>query len=83
MRKDFFTVRVTEHQSSLSREAVESPFLEMLKTHVDLSYVTWVYQGTGLGDLQKSSNPYNSVILWKGDTEVGVAAQEREVLGIA
>jgi len=63
MRKDFFTVRVTEHQSSLSREAVESPFLEMLKTHVDLSYVTWVYQGTGLGDLQKSSNPYNSVIL--------------------
>ncbi|GAB0190822.1 hypothetical protein GRJ2_001547500 [Grus japonensis] len=35
MRKNFFTLRVTEHWSRLPREAVESPSLEIFKTHLD------------------------------------------------
>ncbi|KFV75624.1 hypothetical protein N308_00136, partial [Struthio camelus australis] len=35
MRKNFFTVRVTEPWSRLPREAVESPSLEIFKTRLD------------------------------------------------
>jgi len=34
-RKNFFTLRVTEHWNRLLREAVESPSLEIFKTHLD------------------------------------------------
>ncbi|GAB0185717.1 hypothetical protein GRJ2_001037000 [Grus japonensis] len=36
MRKNFFTVRVTKHWNRLPREAVESPSLEIFKTHLDV-----------------------------------------------
>ena len=32
MQKNFFAVQVMEHWSKLSREVVESPFVEMFKT---------------------------------------------------
>ena len=35
MRKNFFPLRVTEHWNRLPREAVESPSLEIFKTHLD------------------------------------------------
>jgi len=35
MRKNFFPLRVTEYWNRLSREAVESPFLDIFKTHLD------------------------------------------------
>ncbi|GAB0204330.1 mitochondrial enolase superfamily member 1 [Grus japonensis] len=35
MRKNFFTLRVTEHRNRLPREAVEPPSLEIFKTHLD------------------------------------------------
>ncbi|GAB0178453.1 hypothetical protein GRJ2_000310600 [Grus japonensis] len=36
MRKNFFTLRVTEHRNRLPREVVESPSLEIFKTHLDM-----------------------------------------------
>ncbi|KFZ57820.1 hypothetical protein N321_12873, partial [Antrostomus carolinensis] len=35
LRKNYFTVRVTEHWNRLPREAVESPSLETFKTRLD------------------------------------------------
>ncbi|GAB0177397.1 hypothetical protein GRJ2_000204900 [Grus japonensis] len=35
MRKNFFTLRVTEHWTRLPREAVESPSLKIFKTRLD------------------------------------------------
>jgi len=35
MRKNFFPLRVTEHWNRLPRGVVESPSLEILKTHLD------------------------------------------------
>jgi len=35
MRKNFFTVRVTEHWNRVPRGVVESPSLEIFKTHLD------------------------------------------------
>jgi len=59
MRKNFFTLRVTEPWPRLPREVVESPSLEIFKTHLDavlcsLLWVTLLGQGVGLDDPQRS-----------------------------
>ena len=35
MQRNFFTVRVMEHWNRLPSELVDSPFLEVFKTHLD------------------------------------------------
>ncbi|KFV80375.1 hypothetical protein N308_07636, partial [Struthio camelus australis] len=35
LRKNFFTVRVTEHWNRLPREVVHPPSLEIFKSHLD------------------------------------------------
>ena len=58
-RKNFFPLRVTEPWPRLPRGAVESPSLEIFKTHLDkvlciLLWVTLLLQGVGLGDPQRA-----------------------------
>jgi len=36
IKKHFFTLRVTKHCHRLPREVVESPSLEILKSHLDM-----------------------------------------------
>ena len=60
MGKNFFTVRMTEHWNRLPREAVESPSMEILKTHLG-AYLCNLLQQTcfsrGL-DLMISRGPF-------------------------
>lgn len=35
MRKKLFTLKLTEHWNGLPREAVESPSIEIFKSHLD------------------------------------------------
>ncbi|KAK4828588.1 hypothetical protein QYF61_000040 [Mycteria americana] len=41
IRKYFFTVRMTEHWQELPREAVESPSLEIFRSHLDVALGNW------------------------------------------
>jgi len=64
MRKNFFTLRVTEPWPRLPREAVESPSLEIFQTRLNkilysLLWVTLLRQGVGLGDPQRSLPTHN------------------------
>jgi len=59
MRKNFFTLWVTEPWPRMPREVVESPSLEIFKTLLDvvlcsLLWVTLLWQGVGLDDPQRS-----------------------------
>jgi len=42
MRKRFITVKVTEHRHRLPRDIVESPCLEILKSHLDTVLGDWL-----------------------------------------
>ena len=62
MKKNFFTLRVTEHWNRLPTGAVESPSLEIFQPRLDtvlcsLLWVTLLQQGVGLGDPQRSLPP--------------------------
>lgn len=70
MRKNWFTLRVTEHWSRLLGEVMESLFLEMHKTNLDTSLcnllkmtLPWCGCWTRL-PLELLSNPNWSMILW-------------------
>ena len=59
MRKNFFTLRVTEYWNRLPKEVVKSPSVEIFTTRLDavlcsLLWVTLLRQGVGLGDPQRS-----------------------------
>jgi len=59
MRKNFFPLRVAECWNRLPRDVVDSPSLEILKTHLDkvlcsLLQVTCFGRGFGVDDPQRS-----------------------------
>jgi len=59
VRRNFFPLRVREPWPRLPRGAVESPSLEIFKTHLDkdlcsLLWVTLLGQGVGVDDPQRS-----------------------------
>ena len=59
MRRNLFALRVAEHWSRLPRESMETPSLEMLKTHLDaflpnLLSGTCFSRGVGFSDVQRS-----------------------------
>ena len=59
MRKNFYTVRVTEHWNKLPREAIKSSSLEIFKTGLEAFPVqptvgNMFYQLVGLDDLERS-----------------------------
>lgn len=71
MYKYFFIVRVTEHWQRLPREVVESPFLEIFETHLDMVPGTWLWgpyfssrerQDDVLPDASSCLN--SSVVMW-------------------
>ena len=63
MWKDFFTLRVMECWNRLSKEVVESPSMEIFKTHLD-AYLYNLLQGTASAgrwtqrSLEDPSNPF-------------------------
>ena len=67
-RKNLFTARVMVHRKRLPREVVESPSLEIFKTHLD-TFLCNILQGTALagGRTQRPpevpSDPSDSLIL--------------------
>jgi len=68
IRKYFFTVWVTEHWQRLSREAVESPSLEIFRRSLDVVldnplWVSLLEQGFGPDDLP-INQPCAFVLLW-------------------
>jgi len=69
MGKNFFPLRVMEHWNRLPREVVESPSLEIFRTHLDqvLCSLLWVtllqQEGWTRWPTEVPSNPDHSVIL--------------------
>lgn len=66
--KCFFTVWVMEHWHRLPRESVESPFLEIFKSYMDvvLCILLWVsLQGFGPDGFQRYLPTSTTVILWR------------------
>jgi len=53
MRKNFFPLRVMEPWNRLPRDVVESPSLEILKTHLDEVLCNLLGRGVGLDDPQR------------------------------
>jgi len=58
IKKNIFPVGVTKHRQRLPRDPVESPSLEIFKSHLDmvlgsLLWVTLLEQGAGQDDLQR------------------------------
>lgn len=63
--KHFFTLSVTKHRNRLPREAVVSPSLEMLKTHLEMilsSWLGWPCLSRGLNRLTTRA-PFHSQLL--------------------
>ena len=61
MRNHFSPVRVTEHWHRLSREVVESPFVEIFKSCLDGSTWPCLSRGVGPDDFQRSL-PTSSIL---------------------
>jgi len=74
MQRNFFTVKVTENWNRLHREVLDSPFLELYKTHLDTYLCSLLCRGGGLDSIPGvpfqplqfcDSNPYSSAMTFQ------------------